>query len=111
MLKIPNRYHRIDGWRGFWIPGTAIAGSSDTGSWPDSPCRTDVAKREIARLQRECLRPAGIKSRQRIGVSSNVFCAKRWLCVRADDFSRAKALADAWLAENKHNTQLIHNAE
>lgn len=108
--RIPRRYHRIDGWRGFWIPGTAIAGASDTGTWDDSPCPSHEVKREIRRFQREVLRPHGIKSRQRWGNSSNVFCAKRWLCVAVEDFERAQALAKDWLEAHKFDTHFIHNA-
>ena len=110
MTRTPSRHHRIDGWRGFWIPGLAVAGSSDTGTAPDSPCPTPQVKAEIRRLQRECLRPAGIKSCTRFGTSSNVFCGKRWLCVSAPDFQRATELASAWLAEHRRDTQFIHEA-
>ena len=106
-----RRYHKIDNWRGYFIPGTAVAGSSDTGTWSDSPCPSHLVKSEIRRLQRECLRPAGIPSKTRFGTSSNVFCGKRWLCVSAADFPRAKALADAWLKEHRIDTRFIHNAD
>ena len=109
-MRIAKRYHRIDGWRGYWIPGTAIAGASDTGSWDDSPCPSDAVKAEIRRFQRECLRPAGIKSRQRTGGSSNVFCGKRWICVAPEDFERAFKLANDWLAEHNRDTRYIHDA-
>ena len=111
MTRIPRRYHRIDGWRGYFIPGPAVAGSSDTGSWSDSPCRTEDAKREIRRFQRECLRPAGIKSRQRFGVSSNVFCGKRWVVVDAADWPKAKELADKWIDEHDRELRLLHRAD
>ena len=106
-----RRYHRIDGWRGYPVPATAVAGSSDTGTWDDSPAPTPEVKAELRRLQREALRPAGIKSRQRIGGSSNVFCGKRWLCVAPGDFPRAAELAHKWLSENKASTQYVHDAD
>lgn len=109
-MKIPPRYHRIDGWRGYPIPGTAIAGASDTGTWPDSPCPTPEVLAEFRRFRREVLKPAGITSRLRIGSSSNVFCAKRWLCVPAEDFSRAQDLAAVWLEANDRNIRFIHSA-
>ena len=84
-----RRYHRIDGWRGYPIPALAVIGSSDTGEWDDSPAPSREVKAEIRRFQREVLRPLGIKSRQRIGVSSNVFCAKRWVCVPRGSFQAA----------------------
>lgn len=110
MTRIPRRYHRIDGWRGFWIPGTAVAGASDAGTWSDSPCPTPMVKAEIRRLQREVLRPAGIKSKTRFGVSGNVFCGKRWVCVSAQDHAKATELVNAWLAAHRLDTDFIHDA-
>lgn len=110
-MRIPRRYHKIDGWRGYWIPGTAVAGLSDTGSWSDSPCRTDDVKAEVRRFQRECLRPAGIKSRTRFGRTSNVFCGKRWVVVAPRDWYRAKELADQWIEANQSTTRFIHSAD
>lgn len=109
-MRIPSRYHRLDGWRGYRVPGPAVAGASDTGTFPDSPAPSDQVKAEIRRLQREVLRPAGIPSRQRWGSSSNVFCGKRWLCVAPQDWARAKPLVDAWLTEHKYDTRFIHDA-
>jgi hypothetical protein len=110
MQRISRRYHRIDGWRGFWIPGTAVAGASDTGTWDDSPCPSPKVKAEIRRLQREVLRPAGIASRQCFGASSNVFCAKRWLCVSPLDFAKAQTLVNEWLKQNESTLQYVHDA-
>ena len=104
-----RRYFKIDGWRGYWIPGNAIAGASDSGTWSDSPCPTDEVKAEIRRFQRECLRPAGIKSRQNTG-GSNAFCGKRWICVDPADFLKAQELAHEWLDAHKYDTQFLHDA-
>ena len=109
-MRIPSRYKRLDGWRGYRIPGPAVAGASDTGCDSDSPCPSNQVKAEIRRFQRECLAPAGIKSRTRFGESSNVFCGKRWVCVAAEDFAKAKELADAWLEQNRFSTSFIHEA-
>ena len=109
-MKIPNRYYRIDGWRGFNIPGAAVAGASDTGGWSDSPCPTDEVKAEIQRFRKEVLTPAGIASRTRGGSSSNAFCAKRWVVVSPENWFRAKALADEWFAEHNYSLQYLHDA-
>lgn len=106
-----RRYHKIDGWRGYWIPANAIVGASDTGGWDDSPCPTTDVKAEIDRFRREVLRPAGIKSRTRIGYSTNVFCLKRWLTVAPEDFSRAADLSLRWIKEHRHDTDYIHDAD
>lgn len=109
--RIPKRYHRIDAWRGYWIPGKAIAGASDTGMASDSPCPTDRVKWEIRTLQR-WLRIRGITTRTRHGSSSNVFCGKRWLCVvDAADFTKAQELAEQWLDQTRNSTYYIHGAQ
>lgn len=106
-----SRYHRIDGWRGYRIPGLAVAGSSDTGTWSDSPCPSGKVADEIRKLQRECLRPAGIHSRQRYGGSSNVFCGKRWVCVSASDWPKAAPLVQQWLRDNDRVLNYLHDAD
>ena len=105
MARIPSRYHRIDGWRGYRIPGTAILGAS---VYDDHSDQT-VAK-EVRQFRRECLIPNGIKSRGRWGTSSNVFCGKWWICVSTDDFHRAQALAAEWLEQHRFDTQYVHSA-
>jgi hypothetical protein len=103
--RIPARYRRFDAWHGYKIPGTAIAGASVY----DEHSEVNVAL-EIRQLRRDVLIPNGIKSRGVWGESSNVFCAKRWICVAAEDFARAKALVEAWLEQHRFDTQYIHNA-
>ena len=105
-----RRYNKIDGWRGYWVPALAVAGSSDTGTYSDSPCPSPVVLKEIKRIRKEVLLPAGIKSRSRFGNSSNLFCAKRWLVVAREDFDRAARLVDNWLEDNKSSTSYVHNA-
>lgn len=106
-----KRYHKIDGWRGYPVPALAIVGASDTGGWDDSPCPTREVKAELRRFQREVLKPAGIASRTRLGHSSNVFCAKRWLLVSKEDFDKAARLAVQWLGDHRYDTSFIHNAD
>jgi hypothetical protein len=105
-----RRYNKIDGWRGYWVPALAVAGSSDTGTYSDSPCPTPDVKAEINRIRKEVLLPAGIKSRSRFGNSSNVFCSKRWLVVAREDFARAAELVEVWLVDNRRTTSYVHNA-
>lgn len=107
--RIPSRYHRIDGWRGYSIPGSAVMGSSDTGTWDDSPCPTPEVLAELNEFRKRILRPAGIKSRLRAGTSSNVFCGKIWVCVPSKDWERADQLAKDYLDQHAH-LRYIHNA-
>ena len=105
-----RRYHKIDGWRGYWVPALAIAGASDTGTYSDSPCPSNEVSKELNRLRKEVLRPAGIASRTRWGNSSNLFCAKRWLIVRQANFEKAAKIAHDWLEKNQRSTTYIHDA-
>jgi hypothetical protein len=99
-----RRYNKIDGWRGYWVPALAVAGSSDTGTYSDSPCPSPEVLKEINRIRKEVLLPAGIKSRSSFGNSSNLFCAKRWLIVGREDFDRAARLVENWLEDNRRTT-------
>lgn len=110
-MRIKPRYHKIDGWRGYWMPGNAIVGCSDTGNWADSPCRTADGKVEMALFRKRVLRPAGIKSHCRYGTSSNVFCAKRWLLVDPKDFAEAVRLTRIHMeSQDWREYRLLHDA-
>ena len=110
--RIPSRYHRISAWRGYWIPGAAVAGASDTGMASDSPCPTDRVKEEIRTLQKWLRKKHGIATRTRYGTSSNVFCGKRWLCVvDTTEFAKAQELAEQWLSQTRNSTNYIHGAK
>lgn len=106
-----NRYHRSDGWRGYMIPRMAVAGANDTGTWDDSPCPSPEVKAEIRRFQREVLQPLGIKSKTRYGMSSNVFCGKRWVCVHESQFAAAAAATLKWMEAHRYDTHYIYDAD
>lgn len=106
-----QRYHQIDGWRGYWIPARAVAGVSDTGDADDSPCASDKARAELRMLQKH-LRSYGIKTYTRHGTTSNLFCIKHWLTiVDSDDFAHAAQLTMDWLAAHEDDTALIGDAD
>lgn len=115
MNNTPNpmkqRYHRTDGWRGYSIPAKAIAGSSDTGMWDDSPAPSDKVKAELDRFRKEVLRANGIRSRIRHTQSSNVFMVKHWVVVSEEDFDRAAQLTVDWLDEHDDDLNYIHSAD
>ena len=106
-----RRYHRISAWHGYPIPATAIIGGSYTGEFSDSPAKSAPLALEISRFRKEVLRPAGIASRGVWGETSNVFCAKRWICVSKEDFPRAAELAVAWLKNNDDELRYLHSAD
>jgi hypothetical protein len=113
MISLPRkrRYHRIDGWRGYYVPRLAIVGASYTGEWEDSPCKGVDLALEINRFRREVLRPLNIKSTGIWGESSNVFCQKRWVCVAEVDFIRAAEATVEWMRENDRSLKLLHDAD
>ena len=85
------RFHKgNDGWgRGSYaIPEYAIVGSSDTGTYPDSPAPSDRVREELEDF-RKVLRANRIRSRISATRSGNVFMAKRWVVVHGRDFPRA----------------------
>lgn len=106
-----RRYHRIDGWRGYQVPATAVAGSSDTGTWSDSPAPTPDVLAELRKFKRDVLKPLGIKARSRTGGSSNAFMGKRWVVVDTHDFERAAQATVDYL--NAHDSELryVHDAD
>lgn len=101
----PVSYHKTDGWRGYAIPFGAVCGASDTGTWSDSPAPSHKVEAEIKAVQSE-LRKQGIRSRQKFGETSNVFCGKRWLCVSPKDWERAVEFVESLIPQYRY----IHNA-
>ena len=106
------RFHRgRDGWGrdSYQIPQYAVIGSSDCGSWSDSPAPTDLVREELEGF-RAVLRANCIRSRLRYTQSGNVFMAKRWVVVAGKDFPRASVLAAQFLEEHYHDTRYVHDA-
>ena len=110
MTKV-TRYHRIDGWRGYEIPDLAVAGSSYTGEWSDSPCPAKDVRPELMKM-RTFLSQNGIKTKITSTPSSNAFMSKLWVEVtNKKDFEKAGKLATAWLAKHANDTRFIHDAD
>lgn len=104
------RYHKTDEWRGYEVPDLAVAGSSYTGEWEDSPAPSHRIKPELERLQ-GYLKEKGIKSKLETTPSSNVFMQKIWIMVSKTDFKKAGNLSEAWLKKNDSTTRYIHDAD
>ena len=98
-----TKYIRIGGWRGYYEPVNAIGGCNDTGMYDDSPCRSDIAEKEIKQFK-QILRDNKIKYRTTYGSSSNVFCNKIYICVNKDDRDNASLLAKT----HQENTTLFY---
>ena len=106
------RYHRgNDAWgRGSYaIPQYAIVGSSDCGSWPDSPAPSDTVAAELEDF-RKILRANHIRSRISFTSSGNAFMAKRWVVVHSRDYPKALVLVEQYLREHHADTRYIHDA-
>jgi hypothetical protein len=106
------RYHRgRDGWGrdSYAIPEYAVLGSSDCGSWSDSPAPTQQVREELERF-RSILRSHHIRSRLKYTTSGNAFMAKRWVVVHSKDFARASTLATEFLQQHQQDTRFVHDA-
>jgi hypothetical protein len=79
------------GYRGYDKPIYAVCGANDTGTWDDSPCRTEVATRELGAVS-EDLERLVIPHKEMQTHSSNVFCTHRYLIVPPEFLERAKAV-------------------
>lgn len=95
-----------DGQRGYEEPKYACAGANDTGMWSDSPCRTDVCEHDLNVLSATLL-AKGIKTKQIITKSSNIFCVHHYLLPQLKNVDRARKIVKEFL-ENNH-TQLAYS--
>ncbi len=103
-----GKWHSTDGWRGHEVPAYAVAGSSDTGMWSDSPAPSDQVAKELRDLKDHLLQQ-GIGVRSVTTRRSNVFMVKRWLVVSKTQYRKAIRLVDAYL--QNHLTRYIHDAK
>jgi hypothetical protein len=85
-----------DGWRGYFTLANAVAGSSDTGSWDDSPCPSNSVTAELNAVKK-ALKKAGINYRTTWAPSSNIFCMHRYVVVAEEQVERGKEIVQEWL--------------
>jgi len=83
-------------WRGHFTLVNAVAGSSDTGSWDDSPCPSNSVTAELNSVKK-ALKKAGINYRSTWAASSNIFCIHRYVVVAEPDVERGKRVVQEWL--------------
>jgi hypothetical protein len=93
------------GYNYYTRPVFAVIGCNDTGGWSDSPCPTDTATDELSAIKAALL-SVGIKSKEQIEETSNVFCIRRFLIVQPCNFERATEIVDAYLENN--TTRLVY---
>lgn len=106
MISTKTKYIRTDGWRGYEQPINAVAGANTTGSYEDSPCPESVCKSELDGFKK-LLRKAGIKFRQTVNSTSNVFCAHVYVLVAPEDREKALELAEQY----KEGTRLFYSCK
>lgn len=80
------------GYRGHERPVNAVGGCAHTGNWSDSPCRTDVVKKEIEAFKK-MLKSESIRFKTLVTKTSNVFCQHVYVLVHPDDRDRALPIA------------------
>lgn len=108
VFDLTKKYVRIDSWRGYEEFENAIVGANDTGMWDDSPCRSDVAERELTAIA-ERLRSNGIETIQRICESHNVFCVHHYLIPMAKFVDQGRVIVKEYL--NTERTELAYIVE
>jgi len=107
-LYAKGKYVATDGWRGYYQSANAVAGSSDTGTWSDSPCPSGEVTKELQDF-RDFLKSKNIKSKIVSGTSSNAFMGKRWVTVPEGDVPKAKKLFAEYIKTKR--TSYIHDAD
>ena len=91
-ISTKTKYVRTDGWRGYTEPINAIGGCNHTGSWSDSPCPTDVVKRELNGFKK-ILKQNGIRFRTLVCNTTNVFCQHVYILVDPENRERGLELS------------------
>lgn len=87
-----TKYVKLDGWRGYSEPINAIGGCNHTGGWSDSPCPTDVVKKELNGFKK-ILRQNGIKYVTQSCLTTNVFCEHVYILVHPNDREQGSKLS------------------
>ena len=87
-----TKWVSTDGWRGYSEPINAIGGCNHTGSWSDSPCPTDVVKKELNGFKR-ILKQNGIRFRTFVCNTTNVFCQNVYILVDPENRERGLELS------------------
>lgn len=101
-------YKHLNGWRGYNEPIYAIAGANDTGMYSDSPCPSNVREMELKAIQ-EVLRQNGIKTREIVCESSNVFCVHVYLVPKVKDVQRGREIVKNYLENNETRLAYLVN--
>ena len=108
IYSMAKTYKKTDGWRGYEEPIYAIVGANDTGSYSDSPCPSDVRERELTAIKNLLLK-SGIKTKQLVCQSSNVFCVHVYLVPKIKDVERGREIVKEYLDSNETRLSYLVN--
>lgn len=97
-----KKWVSVNDYSGYEQPINAVGGSSNTGSWEDSPCPTNRVKKEIGEF-RKMLRAKGIQTKMLVGKTGNIFCQHVYILVHPDDRDVALEIA----IQHELNTRLF----
>ena len=111
-IKSKKKWVATGGYRGYEQSPFAVLGSSDTGTWEDSPANSYEVDKELKGFQ-AFLRSKGIGSTIKNTQSSNVFMVKRWVVVPSEDFKEARKLGKQYLKEKdkKNGLKYLHDTD
>lgn len=100
-----TKYVRTGGWRGYSEPKFACAGANDTGMYSDSPCPSNVRENELGEVKKLLIKE-GIKTKQIVCESSNVFCVHVYLVPMLKHVDRAREIVREYIQNNE--TRLLY---
>lgn len=100
VFVITNAYKHTDGWRGYEEPIYAIVGANDTGMYSDSPCPSNIRESELNAIKTE-LSAKGIKTKQVVCQSSNVFCVHVYLVPQVKNVEKGREIVKQYLETNE----------
>jgi len=95
------------GYRGYSQPVYAVCGANDTGMWDDSPCRSDIADRELKETI-SVLKKHKIPTKKVTTESSNVFCIHHYVIVPPYYIDKAKEIVSDYISNI--STELLYLA-
>jgi len=103
-----SRWRSSDAWIGQDEPVYAVVGANDTGTWSDSPCRTEVCDKELEDI-RQMLLKHGIPTKEKACQTSNLFCISRYLIPQLKNVEKARKIVADYLLTNE--TRLLYIVE
>lgn len=105
MFDMTKVWISSDLYRGYYEPVYAVCGANDTGTYDDSPCPSGVATKELSAIK-TLLNADGIKHKEVVCETSNIFCVHRYLVTTPRDVEKARDIVEKYILSN--DTQLLY---